>query len=127
MTDSFVKVSAACPKTKVSDIEFNVVHIEECIAAALTEGSKLIIFPELCITSYTSADLFYQQRLLEKSNAAIKKLCIFSENKDIVIVVGAPLLKTSCLFNCAFVIFKGQLLGIVPKSYVPNYTEFYLW
>lgn len=125
MTNSFIKVSAACPKTKVSDIEFNIKNIEECINTAQAEYSKLVIFPELCITSYTSADLFYQQRLLEKSNTAINSLCTFSQNKDVVIVVGAPLLKDSCLFNCAFIIFKGKILGIVPKSYIPNYTEFY--
>lgn len=125
MIDSFIKVSAACPKTRVADITFNLENIKECIDIALIDNSKLIVFPELSITSYTCADLFSQQILIENSIAAIKELCSFSEKKDILLCVGAPLLNNYNLYNCAYVIFKGKLLGIVPKSYLPNYTEFY--
>ncbi len=125
MIDSFIKVSAACPKTKVADINFNLDNIKECVDKALNQNSKLVIFPELCITSYTCADLFSQEILISKSYDAIKSLCSFSEKKDILICIGAPLLNDYNLYNCAFVIFKGTILGIVPKSYLPNYSEFY--
>lgn len=125
MIDSFIKVSAACPKTKVADVNFNLDNIEECVDKALQDSSKLVIFPELCITSYTCADLFSQQILIDKSYDSIKQLCSFSKQKDILICIGAPLLNNYNLYNCAYIIFKGKILGIVPKSYLPNYTEFY--
>ncbi|MBX4268084.1 NAD(+) synthase [Clostridium estertheticum] len=125
MKTSFIKVSAACPIVNVADIEFNLTNIQKCIKQAYTEGSKFIVFPELCITAYTCADLFLQQQLLKKSEDAIKSLCEFSENKDILIAVGSPLYFNDCLYNCAYIIFNGKLLGIVPKSYIPNYSEFY--
>ena len=125
METSFIKVSAACPIVNVADIEFNLINIQDCIITALNEKSKFIVFPELCITAYTCADLFLQHQLIEKSENAIKSLCEFSKNKDILIAVGSPLYSNDCLYNCAYVIFDGNLLGIVPKSYIPNYTEFY--
>ncbi|MBU3073308.1 NAD(+) synthase [Clostridium estertheticum] len=125
MKTSFIKVSAACPIVNVADIEFNLTNIQKCINQAYAERSKFIVFPELCITAYTCSDLFLQQRLLEKSEDAIKFLCEFSENKDILIAVGSPLYFNDCLYNCAYIIFNGKLLGIVPKSYIPNYSEFY--
>ncbi|MBU3185298.1 NAD(+) synthase [Clostridium estertheticum] len=125
MKTSFIKVSAACPIVNVADIEFNLTNIQKCINQAYAERSKFIVFPELCITAYTCSDLFLQQRLLEKSEDAIKSLCEFSENKDILIAVGSPLYFNDCLYNCAYIIFNGKLLGIVPKSYIPNYSEFY--
>ncbi len=125
MQTSFIKVSAACPVVNVADIEFNLSNIQLCIEKALDEKSKFIVFPELSITAYTCADLFLQQRLIQKSESAIESLCEFSKNKDILIAVGSPLYFNDCLYNCAYVIFKGNLLGIVPKSYIPNYSEFY--
>ena len=125
MDTSFIKVSAACPIVNVADIEFNLINIQKCIEEALKEKSKFIVFPELCITAYTCADLFLQHQLIKKSESAIKSLCEFSKNKDILIAVGSPLHFNNCLYNCAYVIFNGKLLGIVPKSYIPNYSEFY--
>ncbi|MBU3114470.1 NAD(+) synthase [Clostridium lacusfryxellense] len=125
MKNSFIKVSAACPIVNVADIEFNLINIQSCIEKAIDENSKFIVFPELCITAYTCADLFLQHQLLEKSESAIKSLCEYSKNKDILIAVGAPLHFNNCLYNCAYIIFNGNLLGIVPKSYIPNYSEFY--
>ncbi len=122
---NFIKVSAACPITNVADVSFNLKNIKICIEKALGENSKVIIFPELSITSYTCGDLFLQHSLLTASSEAVKNLCDFSENKDILISVGAPLIVNNCMYNCAYVIFKGKILGIVPKSYIPNYTEFY--
>lgn len=121
----FIRIAAACPLTNVADIEFNLNNIKICIDKALAEKSKLVVFPELSMTSYTCADLFEQQLLLEKSIEALKKLCDYSKDKDILIAVGAPLVFNYCLYNCAYVIFDGKILGIVPKSYIPNYEEFY--
>ncbi|MGV8980950.1 NAD(+) synthase [Clostridium sp.] len=125
MDTSFIKVSAACPIVNVADIEFNLINIKSCIEESLKQKSKFIVFPELCITAYTCADLFLQQELLKKSESAIESLCEFSKGKDILIAIGSPLYFNDCLYNCAYVIFNGKLLGIVPKSYIPNYSEFY--
>ncbi len=125
MQTSFIKVSAACPIVDVANMDFNLINIQSCINQAIDERSKFIVFPELCITAYTCADLFLQHELIEKSHNAIKALCEFSNSKDILIAVGAPLHFNDCLYNCAYVIFKGKVLGIVPKSYIPNYSEFY--
>lgn len=125
MKNNFIKVAAACPVTNVADIEFNVENIKKCIDIAENENSKFIVFPELCITSYTCADLFLQNKLINGSVSAINELCKYSLGKDILIAVGTPLLFRSCLYNCACIIFNGKVLGIVPKSYIPNYSEFY--
>ncbi len=122
---NFIRVAAACPVTNVADVDFNLKNIKECIDTAVSKNSKLIVFPELCITSYTCADLFFQQQLYFKALEGIKDLCQYSADKDILIAVGAPLIYKDSMYNCAYIIFKGQLLGVVPKSYIPNYTEFY--
>lgn len=125
MINSFIKVSSACPVTNVADVDFNIKNILSCIDMALEENSKFIVFPELSITSYTCADLFLQEQLLNKSEEGLNKICEYSKEKDILIAVGAPLYYKSCLYNCAYIIFNGEILGIVPKSYIPNYSEFY--
>lgn len=122
---NFIRVATACPVTNVAHINFNIENIKECINKALNEESKLIVFPELCVTSYTCGDLFLQQQLIEKSMLAIKRLCLFSKNKDILIAIGAPLIYKNGLYNCAYVIHNGKILGIIPKTHLPNYSEFY--
>lgn len=122
---NYLKVGAACPLTKVADVQFNLKNIKLCIDEALKKSCKLLVFPELSITSYTCGDLFIQNQLITKSMDTIKDLCSYSIDKDILISVGAPLNFNCCLYNCAYIIFKGKILGIVPKSYIPNYTEFY--
>ncbi|MGL4850717.1 MAG: NAD(+) synthase [Clostridium sp.] len=121
----FLKVSSACPKTRVSDIDYNLTNILSCIDEAVTNNSKLIVFPELSLTSYTCADLFLNNALLSKSSEGIETLLNKTKDLDILIALGAPLLDNNILYNCAFIIFKGKILGIVPKSYIPNYNEFY--
>lgn len=122
---NFIRVAAACPVTNVADIDANLKNIKNCIEKALIKGAKFIVFPELSITSYSCGDLFSEQQLIKKSLSSIEELCKFSTNKDILIAVGSPLVFNSCLYNCGFVIFDGKILGIVPKSYIPNYSEFY--
>ncbi|WP_238915367.1 NAD(+) synthase [Clostridium sp. YIM B02555] len=121
----FIKVAAACPKTKVADVSYNVENILLCINDAVKDGNKFIVFPELCITSYTCGDLFLQEYLINKALDGLKQILDKTSNMDILIAVGAPLLYDCTLYNCGFLLFQGQILGIVPKSYLPNYSEFY--
>lgn len=121
----FIKVAAACPVTRVADIDYNLENIFTCLDEAYQNKAKSIVFPELSITSYTCSDLFMQYNLLEKSDLAIEKLIEKSKGLDMLIAIGAPLSFKNVLFNCAYIIFNGKLLGIVPKSYIPNYSEFY--
>lgn len=121
----FIKVGSACPKTKVADVIFNVENICSCINDAYNKDVKFLVFPELSITSYTCADLFLTSTLINKSIEGIKLVCENSINKDILIAVGCPLVHNNVLYNAAFIIFEGKILGIVPKSYIPNYSEFY--
>ncbi|MBU5590527.1 NAD(+) synthase [Clostridium sp. MSJ-4] len=122
---NFIRIGSACPVTKVSDVNFNLENIKICINKALEDKCKILVFPELSITSYTCSDLFLQKQLLDKSEDAINDLCNYSKGKDILIAVGAPLYYDSQLFNCAYIILNGKILGIIPKSYIPNYSEFY--
>lgn len=121
----FIKIASACPITRVSDVEYNVENILKCIDEAVNNEAKMIVFPELAITSYTCADLFLQHTLLTRSDKAIENILKETKNKDILIAVGAPLLENNTLYNAAYILFKGKVLGIVPKSYIPNYSEFY--
>ncbi|MBE6051088.1 MAG: NAD(+) synthase [Clostridium sp.] len=121
----FIKVSSACPKTKVGDVDYNLSNIIECTLEAYKNGAKCLVFPELCITSYSCSDLFLQDTLINKAMDAIEKLANETKDLDILITVGAPYLHNTTLYNAAFVLFKGKVLGIVPKSFIPNYSEFY--
>ena len=121
----FIKVASACPKTKVGDTKYNLTNILSCIEEANAKNVKSIVFPELCITSYTCGDLFLHDTLYTNSINAIEQLLIKTEKMDMLIAVGAPLLFNNILYNCAYILFKGKILGIVPKSYIPNYSEFY--
>ncbi|HEY5562861.1 MAG TPA: NAD(+) synthase [Clostridiaceae bacterium] len=122
---NFIRVGAACPKTDVGNITYNIVNIMECINKASKESCKLLVFPELSVTSYTCGDIFLQDQLLQVSSNGIHDLVKYSTNFDLLIAVGAPFKFKNCLYNCAFIIFKGKILGIIPKSYIPNYTEYY--
>lgn len=110
----FIKVASACPVTKVSDVDYNVLNILKCIDDAEKNNSKFIVFPELAITSYTCGDLFLQDYILQKAVDGIKTIAENTKEKDILIAVGAPLLKGSILYNCAVILFKGTILGVVP-------------
>lgn len=121
----FIKVGAACPKTKVADIAYNIENIYTCIEDAKKQNIKFLVFPELSVTSYTCGDLFLNSSLLRASLDGLESIAKNSINKDMLIAVGAPLLYNNALYNCAYLIFEGDILGIVPKSYIPNYCEFY--
>lgn len=121
----FIRVASACPVTHVADVDFNIENIRRCIDHAVHQKAKLVVFPELCLTSYTCGDLFLQQQLLDQAERGVSELLAYSKDKDILIAVGAPLNLQTAVYNCAYILFDGNVLGIVPKSYIPNYEEFY--
>jgi NAD+ synthase (glutamine-hydrolysing) len=125
MRYGFVKVAAAVPVVKVADVEYNVQQIESLIAQAEGRGVEVIVFPELCITGYTCQDLFKEQLLLDRAESGVLTLLDFTRKLDIISIVGLPVVINGLLYNCAAVIQSGSLLGIVPKTYLPNYAEFY--
>ena len=125
MKYGFVKVAAAVPAVRVADVTYNVQEIEKLIALADGEGVELLCFPELSLTGYTCQDLFQEQLLINKSEEGLLRLLDFTRQLDIVCVVGLPVQAGGLLLNCAAVIQGGSLLGVVPKTYLPNYGEFY--
>ena len=125
MKYGFVKVAAAVPAVKVADVEYNVQQIESLIAQAEGRGVEMIVLPELCLTGYSCQDLFKQQALIDRAEQGVMVLLDFTRKLDIITVVGLPVVINSLLYNCAAVIQSGSLLGIVPKTYLPNYGEFY--
>jgi len=125
MKYGFIKVAAAVPAVKVADVEYNVQEIERLITLADSEGVEMVCFPELCLTGYSCQDLFKEQLLLAKAEEGLITLVDFSRKMDIVFVVGMPVQAGGLLLNCAVVVQGGTLLGVVPKTYLPNYNEFY--
>ena len=125
MKHGFIKVAAAVPAVKVADVEYNVQQIESIIAQAEGRGVEVLVFPELCITGYTCQDLFKEQLLLDRAESAVITLLDFTRKLDVISIVGLPVIVNGLLYNCAAVIQGGQLLGIIAKTYLPNYAEFY--
>lgn len=121
----FVRVSAVAPQLKVADVEYNVQEIKEQFKSATKKGSQIVLFPELGLTGYTCADLFFQDILLEKALIGLENLLEYTKNFSSVLIVGLPIKLDNQLFNVAVAMQKGKLLGIVPKTYIPNYGEFY--
>ena len=118
-------MAAAIPHVKVADCIFNTQQIESMIAQAEGKGVEVIVFPELCITGYTCQDLFRQRALLEQTETAVMMLLDFTRKLDVITIVGLPVIVGDLLLNCAAVIQKGDLLALIPKTYLPNYSEFY--
>jgi len=125
MQEGFMKVAAAVPAVKVADCRYNVSEMESIIAQAEGRGVEIIVFPELSLTGYTCQDLFHQKLLLDAAEAGVLHLLDFTRKLDVICIVGAPVPVDGALVNAALVIQQGQLLGIVPKTYLPNYAEFY--
>ena len=122
MKYGFIKVAAA---VKVADVVFNVQETEKLIAMAEEEHVEVVCFPELGITGYSCQDLFKEQLLLSKAEEGLMMLLHFTRKLDVISVVGMPVMAGGLLLNCAVVIQRGCILGIVPKTYLPNYNEFY--
>lgn len=125
MNYGFVKVAAAVPPVKVADCQYNAEQIEKMINEADEKGVQIIAFPELCITGYTCADLFAQQLLLEKAEMGLVQVMNNTRQLDIICIVGMPVITNTILINAAVVFQGGKILGVVPKTYLPNYKEFY--
>ena len=125
MKYGLIKVAAAIPGVRVADVEYNVQQIESQIAQAEGKGAEVIVFPELSLTGYSCQDLFRQQLLLDKAEEGLLVLLDFTRKLDIIVVVGLPVRIGSLLYNCAAVVQHGCLLGLVAKTYLPNYNEFY--
>ena len=125
MKFGFIKIAAAVPTVKVGDCEFNLQQIESIIAQAEGKGVEIIVFPELSLTGYSCQDLFRQHLLLDAAEESVMMLLDFTRQLDIISIIGMPVIVGDLLLNCAVVIQKGQILGIVPKTVIPNYGEFY--
>ncbi|HIV97676.1 MAG TPA: NAD(+) synthase [Candidatus Agathobaculum stercoravium] len=125
MQDGFVKIAAATPDLRVADCAYNASEIIKQAKQAAAKGAHLIVFPELCLTGYTCGDLFLQQTLLDGALAALETVCHETAGLNAAVVVGLPLMQQGKLFNVAAVLCGGKIEGIVPKQFIPNYSEFY--
>ncbi|NDW17295.1 NAD(+) synthase [Dysgonomonas sp. 216] len=121
----FVRVAAATPSVKVADCEFNTIETIKLIDEAEKKNVSVIVFPELGISSYTSQDLFLQRALLKESLISLKRICEKTSAYNIISILGLPLEINNSLYNVAAVVRKGKILGLVPKTFLPNYSEFY--
>ena len=125
MKDGFLKVGVASVDVRVADPAYNKEKIVEIIEQAARSGAKLLVFPELVITAYTCGDLFLQKPLLDEAKRQLLRIAEETTGLDMVIVVGAPLVVNHKLYNCGVFLQNGKILGVVPKHYLPNYSEFY--
>lgn len=125
MKFGFVKVAAAIPAVKVADCKFNAQQTETQIMVADGKGVQIVIFPELNLTGYSCGDLFSHRILIEQAEMALMQVVNNTRQLDIVSIVGMPVVVNSTLANCAVVFQRGKILGVVPKTYLPNYKEFY--
>ena len=119
----FVKVAAATPLVKIANCHANAEAIDKMTAEAVERGASVVVFPELSLTGYTCGDLFLQSRIIEAGDEALAQL--LATPRPIVSIIGMPIYYKNNLYNCAVVIANGKICGIVPKSYIPNYSEFY--
>ena len=121
----FVRVAVGVPRVRVADPDFNAAQTIALHAQASDEGASLVVFPELGLAAYTCDDLFHQRALLTACEAALLRIVAESRRHAAVAVVGLPLCVGNALYNCAAIVCAGRLLGVVPKTYLPNYGEFY--
>ena len=124
MKHGYVKVAAVTPKIKVADTVYNGQSIRAKIDEAVASGAKVVVFPELCITGYTCGDLFLHEKLLYSAKTELFKIVEHTKALDAIFFVGLPYEINAKLYNVAAVIAKGEVLGLVPKTYIPNYNEF---
>ena len=120
-----IRVAVAVPTGRVADPAFNGEQIARSIERAAAERAVAVLFPELCVSAYSCEDLFHQAALLEECRDAVRRLREASRAWPIIAVIGVPMVVDHLLYNCAVVLCRGQVLGVVPKTYLPNYREFY--
>ncbi|HOV91981.1 MAG TPA: NAD(+) synthase [Candidatus Kapabacteria bacterium] len=121
----FVRVAVLSPELRIANIDYNLKEIERLIRLASEKNAQIILFPELSITGYSCEDLFFQNKLINDTLIALKDLCNLSKNIKASIIVGAPIFNAGKLYNAAIFINNGEIKGIIPKSFLPNYNEFY--
>ena len=121
----FYRIAAAVPELRVADVRFNTEQIIGLIQQGMEKQASVILFPELALTGYTCGDLFFQSDLLDKSEEAFREITAASAGSRAVIVIGAPVRFRGRVFNAAVALQNGAVRGIVPKSFLPNYREFY--
>ena len=121
----YLRVATIAPAVRVADVAYNVEQIEAALREAAGQGVQLAVFPELCITAYSCADLFYQGQLLAAASAALPRLAQSASIAGMACVVGVPLMVAGRLYNCAALLADGHIAGIVPKRYLPTTGEFY--
>ena len=125
VTNGFYRIAAAVPKVRVADVNMNVEEMKRMWRKAHDAKAALVLFPELSITAYSCGDLFTQKRLLDGATAGLEALLACSQTTDCVGVVGMPVLQDGRLFNCAVVLQRGKIVGVVPKTFVPEHKEYY--
>lgn len=125
MKQGFVKVAAVTPKLKVADTVYNGKIIREYMRETWEAGAKVVVFPELCVTGYSCGDLFLQEKLLKSAAEELMELAACSSAYDAIYFVGLPYVVNGKLYNVAAAISGGEVLGMVPKTWLPNYNEFY--
>ena len=125
MKDGFIRVGSASPEVKVADVDFNVEQIVRYCMEADEQKCSLLVFPELSVTGYTCGDLFLQDELLESAIRGLYDIAEATCETNLTIVVGLPYKFEGKLYNVAAVISKGEVIGYVPKRFIPNYSEFY--
>ncbi|MBC7167973.1 NAD(+) synthase [Phenylobacterium sp.] len=121
----FVRCATATPRVSVADPAANAQAILELARQGHDEGCDLMVFPELCVSAYAIDDLHLQDALLAATEAAIEEICAASRDLSPVLAIGAPIRRNGRLYNCALAISRGRILGVVPKSFLPNYREYY--
>ena len=121
----FVRVGVACPKIRVADVKFNAEGIISAAERAAKNEAKILVLPELSLTGYTCGDLFYQQTLLGEAEKYVKYVVEKTAKYDVLLFFGAPMRKDGHIYNCAICCNKGKILGVIPKTFLPNYNEFY--
>jgi len=122
---NFIRAAVAIPEVRVADPAFNAGQTVSLISQAADAGAVLVVLPELGLSAYSCEDLFHQQALLDAATAALAEVLEATRKLSIVAVVGLPLQVDSLLYNCAAVISRGRIIGVTPKTYLPNYREFY--
>ena len=125
MKNGFVKVAAATPDIRVADVEFNTQNIINAMEEVQKNGAKILVFPELCVTGYTCSDLFDHSVLLKASRKALLEIAENTNDKDMLVFVGAPLEVNGKLYNVAAAMNQGEIIGFTTKTFLPNYGEFY--
>ena len=125
MTYGFIKTACVTPELKVADCEFNAAQIISSASEAAKSGAQIIVFPELSITGYTCGDLFFQNALQQNALEGLQKIALKTKALKALILVGLPFARTEGIYNCAAAIYGGKILALVPKTFLPNYSEFY--